>query len=379
MFKTYKFRMYPNNNQSILINKTFGCVRFVYNYFLNKCRINNYLKSTDMCNELNQLYIEYPFLNEVDSCSLRCAIFNLEDSFKNYIAKRCNYPYFKNKFSKQSFKINAFRSSYKGNNHCNIEIYKDINKIKLPKIGLVSIKGYRNLNKIDGKIINATIEKETTGKYYVSVVVEIKDKEVTKKEPANIVGIDLGIKDLAVLSDGTKYSNPKELSKRLKQIKRLQRKLARQVNHSKNYNKTKVKLARLHSKIKNGRKHNIIKIVNEIVKNYDCIVSENLNVQGMNKNHIIAKSIMDASFYKICEMIKWKTKIQRKYYYQVDTYYPSSKICNHCGYKTEITTDLNVRNWECPICGNLNDRDINASLNIMFEGLKIHYLKTING
>lgn len=130
------------------------------------------------------------------------------------IFKRNSYPCFKNKFSKQSYRTNVTRSSYEGNNYCNIEIYKDINKIKLPKLGLVNIRGYRNLNKIEGKIINATIEKDSTGKYYVSVVVETKDIEVTKLEPTSIVGIDLGIKDLVVLSDGTKYKNPKELNKR---------------------------------------------------------------------------------------------------------------------------------------------------------------------
>ena len=148
MYKAYRFRMYPNNDQIILINKNFGCVRFVYNYFLNKCKNNKYYKAFDMCKELKELYVEYPFLKEVDSCSLRCSIFNLEDSFKNFFAKRSSYPCFKNKFSKQSYRTNAIRSSYKGNNYCNIKIYKDINKIKLPKLGLVNIRGYRNLNKI---------------------------------------------------------------------------------------------------------------------------------------------------------------------------------------------------------------------------------------
>ena len=378
MYKAYRFRMYPNNDQIILINKNFGCVRFVYNYFLNKCKNNKYYKDFNMCKELKKLYVEYQFLKEVDSCSLRCSIFNLEDSFKNFFAKRSSYPCFKNKFSKQSYRTNAIRSSYKGNNYCNIEIYKDINKIKLPKLGIVNIRGYRNLNKIEEKIINATIEKESTGKFYVSVVVETKDIEVAKLEPTSIVGIDLGIKDLVVLSDGTKYTNPKELNKREKQLKRLQRKLARQINHSKNYNKTKIRLARVHSKIKNSRKHNIINIVNEIVKEYDCIISEKLNTKGMSQNHKLAKSIIDASFNKICQLLKWKTKILGKYYYQVDTYYPSSKTCSHCDYKTNITNNLNIRNWECPKCGNLNDRDINASINIMFEGLKIHYLNKVN-
>ena len=148
--------------------------------------------------------------------------------------------------------------------------------------------------------------------------------------------------------------------------------MSRQVKRSKNYNKTKIKIARIHSKIKNSRKHNIIKIVNKIVKEYDCIVSEKLKVKEMSQNHKLAKSIIDASFNKVCELIKWKANINGKYYYQIDTYYPSSKICSHCDYKTDITNNLNIRNWTCPNCGCLNDRDINASINIMFEWLKIH-------
>ena len=194
-----------------------------------------------------------------------------------------------------------------------------------------------------------------------------------KVKPTSIVGIDLGIKDLVVTSEGEKYSNTKEISKREKQLKRIQKKLTRQVKGSNNYNKTKIKLARIYSKIKNSRKHNIITIVNKIVKEHDIIVSEKLNVKGISSNHHLAKAVLDASFNKICELLKWKTKLQGKYYYQVDTYYPSSKMCSHCGSETKVTNNLSVRNWECTNCGNKNDRDINASINIMFEGLRIYY------
>lgn len=329
-----------------------------------------------MCKELKGLQEEYPFLKEVDSCSLRCSIFNLEDSYSNFFAKRSGYPCFKNKFSKQSYRTNCIRRSNKSSSYSNIAIFKKDNQIKLPKLGLVNIKGYRNLESINGKIINATIERECTGKYYVSVVVEETEIVKSKKIPTSIVGIDLGVKDLVITSEGKKYSNPKELLKREKQLKRLQRKLSRKVKGSKNYAKTKIRIARVHSKIRNSRKHNIINIVNDIVKNNDIIVSENLNVKGMSKNHNLAKSIIDASFNMICNMLKWKTTIQGKYYYQVDTFYPSSKTCSRCGSKTNITNNLSIRKWTCENCGNENDRDINASINIMFEGIKLHY-KTI--
>ena len=375
MYKAYKFRMYPNDKQKELIHKTFGCSRFVYNYFLSECRENGYQKSFNMCKKLKELENNYSFLKEVDSCSLRNSIFNLEDGYKNFFAKRNNYPKFKSKFNKQSYRTTCMRSSYKGNSYSNIEIDLINKKIKLPKLGLVSIRGYRNLESINSRIINATIEKETTNKYYVSVIVEeielIKDKII----PTNIVGIDLGIKDLVVTSDGEKYSNPKEIEKREKRLKRLQRKLSRQIKGSNNYYKTKLRIARLHSKIKNSRKYNLIDIVNKIVKEHDIIVSEKLKVKEMSSNPILAKSILDASFNKICSLLKWKVKLQGKYYYQIDTYYPSSKICSHCGNKTEKTNNLSIRRWQCEVCGNENDRDINASINIMFEGLKLHYQK----
>ncbi len=373
MYKAYKFRLYPNDNQKILINKTFGCTRFIYNHFLNKCKEEKFIKAYDMCKELKELVLDYPFLKEVDSMALRCSIFNLEDSYKNYFSKRSAYPSFKNKFSKQSYRTNCITSVYKNKKYSNIEIDIKEKMIKVPKLGLVKIRGYRNLNELTDRIINITIEKEKTNKYYVSVITQ-KEEEIPKKiTPTSIVGIDLGIKDLVVTSNGEKYPNPKEINKREKRLKRMQRKLCRQVKGSNNYNKTKEKIARIHSKIKNSRKHNIITIANKIVKEHDIIVSEKLNVKKMSSNHKLAKNILDVSFNKICELLKWKAKLLGKYYYQVDTYYPSSKICSHCDSKTEITNDLKVRMWECENCGNTNDRDINASINIMFEGIKIHF------
>lgn len=373
MYKAYKFRLYPNDNQKILINKTFGCTRFIYNHFLNKCKEKGFIKAYDMCKELKELVLDYPFLKEVDSMALRCSIFNLEDSYKNYFSKRSAYPSFKNKFSKQSYRTNCITSVYKNKKYSNIKIDIKEKMIKVPKLGLVKIRGYRNLDELTDRIINITIEKEKTNKYYVSVITKKEEETPKKITPTSIVGIDLGIKDLVVTSDGEKYPNPKEINKREKRLKRMQRKLCRQVKGSNNYNKTKEKIARIHSKIKNSRKHNIITIANKIVKEHDIIVSEKLNVKKMSSNHKLAKNILDAGFNKICELLKWKAKLLGKYYYQVDTYYPSSKICSHCDNKTEITNDLKVRMWECENCGNTNDRDINASINIMFEGIKIHF------
>ena len=370
MYKTFRFRMYPDDNQIVLIHKTFGCYRFIYNHFLSICKDNGFRNAFDMIKELPNLNNKYEWLKEVDSCSLRCAIFNLEDAYKNFFSKRSGYPTLKSKYTKQSYRTNMITREYKGKKYCNIELDLVNKKIKLPKIGRVDIKGYRNLDKINGKIINVTIVKETTNKYYVNVLYNVIDIIEEKVKPRSIVGIDLGVKDLVVTSSGEKYKNPKEIKRYEKRIKRLQRKLLRQENKSNNYQKTKIKISKLYSKLKNSRKHNIIKIVNKLIEEYDIIISERLDIKKMTHKSNLSKNILDASFSTICSLIDWKSKIKGKYYYQVDTYFPSSKICSHCGEKTDKTNNLEVRKWECSKCHNENDRDINASINIMFEGLK---------
>ena len=259
---------------------------------------------------------------------------------------------------------------YKDKKYSNIELDLVNKKIKLPKLGLVDIRGYRNLNVINGKIINATVVKETTGKYYVNVLYNVIDIIEEKVKPRWVVGIDLGVKDLVVTSSGENYKNPKEIKRFEKRIKRLQRKLSRQVKESNNYHKTKIKISKIYSKLKNSRKHNIIKIVNKLIEDYDIIISEKLDIKKMTHKSNLSKNILDASFSKICSMLEWKSKIKGKYYYQIDRYFPSSKICSHCGEKTNKTNNLEIRKWECSKCHSINDRDINASINIMFEGLK---------
>ena len=370
MYKAYKFRLYPNDIQKDLIHKTFGCYRFIYNYFLNDCMSNGYQKAFDMIKTLKELYMDYPFLKEVDSCSLRCAIFNLEDAFKNFFSKRSNYPCFKSKFKRQVYRTNCIKSEYKGKKYSSIEINLNDKKIKIPKLGWIDIRGYRKMDKVNGDIINATVIYEETGKYYVSVIVNEIETLEEKVKPTSIVGIDLGIKDIVVTSSGEKYKNPREISKYEKRIKRLQKKLSRQIKGSNNYLKTKKKISRLYEKLKNSRKHNIIEIVNKLVEEYDIIISEKLKIKEMSQNHYIAKNLLDASFRKICEKLSWKCRRKGKYYYQIDTYYPSSKTCSRCGSKNEVVKNLSVREWKCEECGSNHDRDINASINIMFEGLK---------
>ena len=374
IYRTYKFRIYPTDEQRILINKTLGCKRFVYNYYLNYLKDNNVINRFDLNKDLPKLKEENEFLKEIDSTVLCSAVDDLCKAFNDYYAKRKGYPKFKSKFGRQSYRTNCVRGTYKEKKYSNIEVDLLTRNIKLPKLGKVKIRGYRKKDKIDGKILNATISRESTGKYYVSIVV-VEDLLLEKVTPTSIVGIDLGIKDLVVTSDGIKYSNKKVLMKFEKRLKRLQRKLSRQVKGSKNYLKTKEKIARIHAKIKNYRKHYLNDIANEIVNEHDIIVTESLLVKDMfkDKKKAFNKSLSDACVSTLRSLIEWKCKIKGKIYYKINTYYPSSQICSYCGYKNSKLKDLSIREYNCPNCGSLNDRDINASLNILFEGLKLHY------
>ena len=267
-----------------------------------------------------------------------------------------------------------YKKYQKGKEYSNIEVDLLSRFIKLPKLGKVKIRGFRTKDRIEGKILNATISREPTNKYYVSVAV-VEDILIDKVTPTNIVGIDLGIKDLVITSDGIKYGNEKVLMKFEKRLKRLQRKLSRQIKGSKNYLKTKEKIARLHDKIKNYRKHYLNDIANEIVDEHDIIVTESLLVKDMfkDKRKAFNKILSDACVSRLRSLIEWKCKVKGKIYYKINTYYPSSQICSHCGYKNSKLKDLSIREYDCPVCGSHNDRDINASLNILFEGLKLHY------
>ena len=321
--------------------------------------------------DLKNLYIEYPFLKEVDSMTLRCTLFDLDNAYNKFFKEKIGYPKYKSKYDRNSYRTNFITSTYKGKIYENIKLDLINKTITLPKLKQVSIRGYRNLNDINGRIINATVLKEKNEKYYVSVLYE---QELVEKEftPNNIVGIDLGIKDLVITSDGKKYSNEKVILKYEKRIKRKQRELSRKNKGSNNYNKTKQELAILYSKLANARKYIIHKITKEITDDNDIIVTETLKVSNMLKNHNLAKSIQDASFSEIIRQLTYKAKWNFKKILQLNTYYPSSQICSHCEFKNNITKNLNVREYECPNCHNKLDRDFNASVNIMFEGLKLY-------
>ena len=376
--RAYKFRLYPTKDQEILIMKTFGCARFIYNISLAKKKINNKLSCYDLIKEIPSLYEEYPFLKEVDSCSLRCAIFNLDNAYQRYYKRLGEYPKFKKKGYRDSYRTNYITSEYKGKKYENIKIDLNNKILTLPKIKEVSIEGYRKLENINGRIINATITKEGR-RYYVSVVVEEQVVLPDKKEEY-AVGIDIGVKSLVVTSEGNSYGNPRYNEKYEKRIKKLQKELSRKVKGSNNYKKTKIKLSEVYRKLANARKKMVEEIVNKVTKYNDIIITEKLKVKEMlekkdktMKNKNLRKSITNATFGLIIRKIEEKCKMLNKEFIQVDQYYPSSQICNRCGNIDKSMKDLSKREYKCSKCGIEIDRDINASLNIEYEGIIKYY------
>ena len=380
MYKAYRFRLYPTTNQVELIHKTFGCTRVVYNHYLEKQKAlydegKDSLSCFDMIKDLKNFQVERPYLKEVDSCSLRCSLFNLDDAFKRWYKGQGEYPKFKGKYnSKRSYRTNCISSTYKDKTYQSIEVDLKRHIIKLPKLKEVSIKGYRDLEYLPGRIINATIEQASTLKYYVSVLVE-EDDVYTKLKPRKIIGIDLGIKDIVITSDNEKIGNPRLIEKYEKRIKRCARELSRRVKGSNNYNKTKKKLAVLHQKLKNARRHFIHQITKKLVIENDIIVTESLKLKDMIEEKRLSKQLTNVSLGDLCRVLEYKAKIYGKKYIKIDSYYPSSQECSRCGYKNEKVKDLSVRSWICPECGSYHDRDYNASYNIMFEGLKKYMME----
>lgn len=365
MERAFKFRIYPNNKQSELINKTIGCSRFVYNYFLDSkikyYEANNKGLSYNECSKsLTALKSnsDTMFLKEVDKFSLQNSLRDLEDAFKNFF-NGSGYPKFKSKRkSKLSYKTNLTNN--------NIKVFK--NKIKLPKLGLVKRRGYKHIN--PNKIISATISKSKSDKYYCSLIVDVDIKPLDKTD--SNIGIDLGVKDFAVISNGKIIKSPKILSKYEKKIKKLQHNLSRKTYGSRNYHKQKIKLAKAHEKIANIREDFLNKISTKLIRENQIICLEDLNIKDMLRNKDLSKAIADVSLYKFINKLMYKAEWYGRSIIKIDRFYPSSQLCNICNYKNEKVKDLSIRKWTCPICHTQHNRDFNASLNILKEGLRIY-------
>ena len=288
-----------------------------------------------------------------------------------------DYPKFKSKNkTRPSYRTNNITSTYKGKTYNSISIDLEKRIIKLPKLKEVKIKGYRKLKEIKGRIINATIYKEAS-KYYVSICVE-EFINIPYIIPTKIIGIDLGLKDLVITSDGETIENKHIIEKYEKKLKGLNRWLSRSKVGSKNRYKIIKKLQIVYKKLKNARKYLLHSISNKIVKENDIIVTEKLQINKMVQNKNLSKKIYDVSWYELIKQLEYKSKWNNKKFYQIDTYYPSSQICSRCGYQNKKLKDLSIRKWECESCTNINERDKNASINIMYEGIKIYMEKGIN-
>ncbi len=373
--RAYKFRLYPNLKQKELINKTIGCSRFIYNVMLSKKKDNSKFTKFDLIKEIPKLCNDYPFLKEVDSFSLRNAIFDLENGFNKCYKKLGGYPKFKKKGIKDSYRTEYVKNIYKDKIYENIKIDLKNKTITLPKLKEVKIRGYRNLEYINGRILNATI-KHIGSKYYVSVCVE-ENIPLVEAKTSSIVGIDMGVKSLITTSDGISYGNPNYLKKYERKIKGLQKGLTRKIKGSKNYHKYKNKLQEVYRKLQNARRKINEEIVSKIIKDNDMIVTENLNINKMieksNKN--LRKNILNSTMSDIIRRLKYKCAWLNKKIIQVNRYYASSQICNRCGNKNEEMKDIRIREYKCPKCGIEIERDLNASLNIMYEGLISYYKK----
>ena len=365
MLKAYKYRFYPNKHQEEMIQKTFGCCRFVYNHTLayrkekydkekesmNKTSCNNY------CNQV--LKKEYEWLKEVDKFALTNAIYNMDSAYQKFFKEHAGYPKFKSKKNhKKSYTTNFTNG--------NIEVDFENNKIKLPKLKWVKAKLHREFV---GQIKSATISQVPSGKYYVSILVETE--HIHMESTGCIVGIDLGIKDLLITSDGRKYDNQKLIKKYEDKLAKEQRKLAHKQKGSSNWNKQRIKVAKIHEKISNTRKDYLNKISHELVNENQVIVSEDLAVKNMVKNHNLAKSISDCGWYELTRQLDYKSDWNNRNYIKIGRFTKSSQPCSVCGYINIETKDLSVREWTCPQCGTVHDRDVNAAINILNEGLRM--------
>ena len=376
MLKSIKIKLYPNKEQEQKINKALGCYRFVYNHMLalkqeaykrdktnlGLCELSKYLLGTLRKDK------QYAWLKEENTKIMVQSIRQMLIAYDNFFKHHKGVPKFKSKKDKQSalFPKDAIsrRNTFETRH---ITLTQPLKNIKFRCSDLY----FRRLQKYSKNIKSATLSKTKSGNYFLSILVEMEDDELKKFEQANKqVGIDLGVKDFVITSDGDVFENKHFLKKEEKKLKRLQRQLSRKVKCSNNREKQRIKIAKLYERMTNKKVAYIHFVVNELLKSYDTIFMEDLNVQGMLRNHSLAKAISEVGFYRFKEALITKALANDKQVALVDRFYPSSKTCSVCGYKKE-DLKLSDREWTCPNCGTKHDRDINAAVNILLEGKRM--------
>lgn len=367
MKKAFEIRLYPNKEQRTFFNKTFGCCRFVYNHCLwMKSRIyeETYM---DFDPKLKSFKEEWEWLKEADSQGLANAYMDMKKAYQSFFDKKTGYPVYKRKTDKQSYR-NAMMKS-------NIDELIVGNKIVIPKVGPVTFRqGYDFHNIGIIKVLNITIKRTPTDKYFCSICCEVKAPEPLPHTD-NDIAFDLGLKDFLMDSDGCVIENPKYFRKSQEKLAKEQRKLSHCTKGSNNYKKQQLKVAKVHEKIKNQRNDFQHKVAWQLVAENQCIYSEDLKVKNLMKNHKLAKSIADAAWSSFLDKVEYKATWYGRTYLKVSTFFPSTKLCHKCHYKNDELT-LEDRKWTCPACGEPLDRDENSAVNILAEGRRLNISST---
>jgi len=365
MNKSFKIRIYPTQEQQILLEKSFGASRFIYNHFL---KLKQYLYQefnikityNHMSKMLTELKRQKIWLTVPDKCALQNTLKDLDNAYKKFY-NGAGYPNFKRKDSKNSYRTN-----------CNIKINNSF--ITIPKVGLLRYKDKYKLEEENIlKVYNVTISKNNIGEYYASISAEVYIPHFERTNQN--VGIDLGLKEFAIFNTGEKINNPRILATLEKKYRKLAKAVSRKVYGSANYQKAKLKLAKFHKYIANIRKDFLHKLSTNLLKEFDIICLEDLNIKGLMKNK--GKSYQDVAQSEFVTMLKYKAEWYGKTIVQISRWFPSSQLCSECGYKNPALKDTSIREYDCPVCGTYHDRDINAAINILREGLRILEEETI--
>ena len=363
--KGYKFRLYPNKTQKILLNKILGCCRFVYNHFLAVRRESwekdkksvNYTQTSSM---LTQLKKEISWLNEADSIALQQSLKNLDIAYQNFFGNGRGYPKYKSKRNhRQTYRTVSKIIRIEGK------------RIKLPKVGLVKFEQSREFQ---GRILSATITRTAAEKYFVSLCVEEDIADNLKQNNGGQIGIDVGLKEFYTDNFGNTVANPRILKSLTAKLCREQKRFSRRKIGSNNRNKQRVKVARVHEKIANARLDFLHKESTRLCRENQTIAVESLQVKNLMRNHKLAKAISDVSWGEFFRQLSYKSVLYGCDLIKIPTFYPSSQTCSCCGFKNPITKNLSVRNWHCPNCGTFHYRDLNAAKNILQKALEIKNL-----